>query len=673
MDKKLRRILPIIITCITVILIIVASVLIIKTITDGKNKDDSPRRPGIASVDDSVLAGIEPFEDTYDKIIRDCYSRPGSEWKEGLYTFAYVDDNEIPDLIYMVHSEGKDIGYLYMNAEDNAEMKYLSNVWFGENGYMVEAEESTGENNSKLITYNEYKYVNGEKVPLNTLQYSYTDGEEIRTSTTDGKTVVIDTQEEFLRLINELVSKYRKITAGYSVDEYVNSDKPITEHISGSAPVDFEYVTQPPLIEEGNVTEQHGNYVWVTSTVLNSYASIEYFSEDTCVFKMPENGLYGLIDTRGNVLMPPEYQGFNQCTYGSGDIHYVILSENGNMYELNMDDFSIDPDAHGHGAGNKEIPAGFQDIDRYHNGLAAAKKDGKWGYVDTNLNTVIHFEYSEVTNDPIIDNCRAFDGTYIPVKKGGKMGIIDKNNQIIVPFEFTVIMNSKGGVFIAQKDGKWGFIGIGVQPEEPVRATVGTPDTSTNTDTVQDWERSYLNVINNPTFERFNFIITDIDNNGTPDMVLVAHSGINGPWTAICMNGQETDEFCDEAGYFDYLYVNGNQLATSSFMNFYSTDSNGQEIRQSSESYGYAQYENGLIIAPITYHKVTVYRENTIVSQEYYMYDKNNNFEMFPITEAEFNAVYNDIQRNYTEAEEVYGVDFRASGSNDLEGYIQVF
>ena len=46
---------------------------------------------------------------------------------------------------------------------------------------------------------------------------------------------------------------------------------------------------------------------------------------------------------------------------------------------------------------------------------------------------------------------------------------------------------------------------------------------------------------------------------------------------------------------------------------------------------------------------------------------------MFPITEAEFNAVYNDIQRNYTEAEEVYGVDFRASGSNDLEGYIQVF
>ena len=466
MDKKLRRILPIIITCITVILIIVASVLIIKTITDGKNKDDSPRRPGVASVDDSVLAGIEPFEDTYDKIIRDCYSRPGSEWKEGLYTFAYVDDNEIPDLIYMVHSEGKDIGYLYMNAEDNAEMKYLSNVWFGENGYMVEAEETTGENNSKLITYYEYKYVNGEKVPLNTLQYSYNDGEEIRTSTTDGETVVIDTQEEFLRLINELVSKYRKITAGYSVDEYVNSDKTITEHVTDATPEEYEYVIQAPFVEaeaEENVSET------------------------------------------------------------------VSVSASDNQSE------------------------------------------------------------------------------------------------------------------------------------------------TTNTDTVQDWERSYLNVINNPTFERFNFIITDIDNNGTPDMILVAHSGINGPWTAICMNGQETDEFCDESGYFDYLYVNGNRLATSSFMNFYSTDSSGQEFRQSSESYGYAQYENGLIITPITYIKTTVYRGDTIISQEYYIYDKSNNFEMFPITEAEFNAVYNDIQRNYTEAEEVYSVDFRASGSNDLEGYIQVF
>ena len=253
------------------------------------------------------------------------------------------------------------------------------------------------------------------------------------------------------------------------------------------------------------------------------------------------------------------------------------------------------------------------------------------------------------------------------------MGIINRQNEVVVPFEYTVIMQGKNGIFIAYKDGKWGFIGIGVQPEEPVRATVGTPDTTTNTDTVQDWERSYLNVINNPTFERFNFIITDIDNNGTPDMILVAHSGINGPWTAICMNGQETDEFCDESGYFDYLYVNGNRLATSSFMNFYSTDSSGQEFRQSSESYGYAQYENGLIITPITYIKTTVYRGDTIISQEYYIYDKSNNFEMFPITEAEFNAVYNDIQRNYTEAEEVYGVDFRASGSNDLEGYIQVF
>lgn len=463
MDKKLRRALPIIITCITVILIIVASILIIKTISDGKNKDEPPRRPGVVSLDDSVLAGIGPFEDTYDKIIRDCYSRPGSEWKEGLYTFAYVDDNEIPDLIYMTHSEGKDIGYIYMNAEEREEMKYLSHVWFGENGYMVEAEEATGVNNSKLITYYEYKYVNGEKVPLNTLQYSYTDGEEIRTSTSNGETVVIETEEEFLRLINDLVSKYRKIIAGYSVDDYINSDSTITEHVTGAEPKEYEYEAQAPFVE-------------------------------------PED--------------------------------------------------------------------------------------------DENVSESVSVSASDNQSE------------------------------------------------------------------------------TTNTQIVHDWERSYLNVINNPTFERFNFIITDLDRNGTPDMVLVAHSGINGPWTAISMNGEETEEFCDESGYFDYLYVNGNQLATSSLMTYPATDANGQRVSHHDECYGYANYENGLITTNRAVHRVTVYQDETAVGHEYYIYENGTRTD---ITEAEFNAVYNDIQRNYTQAEEVYGVDFRASGSDDLEGYIQQF
>ena len=153
-------------------------------------------------------------------------------------------------------------------------------------------------------------------------------------------------------------------------------------------------------------------------------------------------------------------------------------------------------------------------------------------------------------------------------------------------------------------------------------------------------------------------------------MVLVAHSGINGPWTAICMNGEETEEFCDESGYFDYLYVNGNQLATSSLMTYPATDANGQRVSHHDVCYGYANYENGLITTNRAVHRVTVYQDEAAVGREYYIYENGTRID---ITEAEFNAVYNDIQRNYTQAEEVYGVDFRASGSDDLEGYIQEF
>ncbi len=49
------------------------------------------------------------------------------------------------------------------------------------------------------------------------------------------------------------------------------------------------------------------------------------------------------------------------------------------------------------------------------------------------------------------------------VKKDGLMGIVtvSRKSKIVADFLFNVIMPGKDGVFIAQKDGKWGFIVTG--------------------------------------------------------------------------------------------------------------------------------------------------------------------------------------------------------------------
>ena len=247
-----------------------------------------------------------------------------------------------------------------------------------------------------------------------------------------------------------------------------------------------ETATTIPLIVTttvpSEITSPDGKYVWKSSKVLGAYTDIDYFNEESLVFKSPATGKYGLLDLEGNVLIEPQYDTFRHCSYGkayynSASYHYLAVSDNVD-YLIDTSNWTVG-NVHGTHSGTNEgenwyVPGGFEEIDRYFNGLAAAKKDGKWGYVDEDHNEVIPFEYSS-TNEKSIDFwptacdfCSPFsaDG-YAPVCKDGKFGIIDKDNAVIVQFDYDRIMPGSNGVFIAEKDGVWGFIGIGTSPKEP--------------------------------------------------------------------------------------------------------------------------------------------------------------------------------------------------------------
>lgn len=71
----------------------------------------------------------------------------------------------------------------------------------------------------------------------------------------------------------------------------------------------------------------------------------------------------------------------------------------------------------------------YEAIENFSDGLAAAKKDGKWGFVDYSNNAVIDFQY---------DDAHSFSDGLAPVQKDGKWGFIDHDNHVVVDFQYDV-------------------------------------------------------------------------------------------------------------------------------------------------------------------------------------------------------------------------------------------
>ncbi len=200
---------------------------------------------------------------------------------------------------------------------------------------------------------------------------------------------------------------------------------------------------------------------------------IRYLNEDCCVFKSKTTGKYGLLDYQGNIILQPNYDEFKTCGSGrdhSGRGSYHILVKIGNEnFEVTVTGTSVTISTTSHAAHSivtDELSdkLAYDERDRYFEGYAAARKDGKWGYVSQEKDKkVIPYEYEAVNDfDDITmlstDYCRKVSNGLIPVKKDGKMGIINLDNDVVVDFEYTNILEGSDGVFIAEKNGIWGVI-----------------------------------------------------------------------------------------------------------------------------------------------------------------------------------------------------------------------
>ena len=204
-------------------------------------------------------------------------------------------------------------------------------------------------------------------------------------------------------------------------------------------------------------------------------AEIIYLDENCAYFKSASTGKFGLLDYQGNVILQPHYDGFTRCgsgrDYSNRGSYHSLLIMGSDFYEFSIINGTVTVSETPHIPHSVEAdPLGdnsYDERDRYFEGYAAARKNGKWGYVSQDRNKkVIDYEFDPVNNlqaseAAACDYCRPVTGGLIAVKKGSMMGIIDLDGKTVVPYEYSNIMPGSNGVFIAQKSGTWGVILVG--------------------------------------------------------------------------------------------------------------------------------------------------------------------------------------------------------------------
>ena len=96
-----------------------------------------------------------------------------------------------------------------------------------------------------------------------------------------------------------------------------------------------------------------------------------------------------------------------------------------------------------------ERPTNLEECKMFKEGLAAVKKNGKWGFIDKTGKIVFPIEYDWV---------RSFSEGLAAVEKNRKWGFVDKTGKVVVPMEYDEVWDLREGLVTVMKWGMWGFV-----------------------------------------------------------------------------------------------------------------------------------------------------------------------------------------------------------------------
>jgi len=127
----------------------------------------------------------------------------------------------------------------------------------------------------------------------------------------------------------------------------------------------------------------------------------------------------GFIDEAGNVVIPLDYYGRVTVDGRERLVHFPFFSE-GLTAVMNADGKFGYIDRHN----NTVVPFCYDDARPFTCGLAAVKKNGRYGFINSNGEEILSLEY---------DWAGEFS-ELAPVRRGDKLGFVNKRGDIVVPF-----------------------------------------------------------------------------------------------------------------------------------------------------------------------------------------------------------------------------------------------
>ncbi|MBK8847129.1 MAG: WG repeat-containing protein [Bacteroidetes bacterium] len=147
---------------------------------------------------------------------------------------------------------------------------------------------------------------------------------------------------------------------------------------------------------------------------------------------------YALIDTLGKLVTPFLYDELGEEHYSSLTIYKNIMpaKKNGKWGFINTE-------------GKETIPFQYKFVSQFRNDNAVAEVDTLYGMLNLKGDTLVPFTYEfiDIMSDSIY-----------PARRNNKYGFINSQNEIIIPFEYEYVAGFNEGLGFACKNGCCGFI-----------------------------------------------------------------------------------------------------------------------------------------------------------------------------------------------------------------------
>lgn len=165
------------------------------------------------------------------------------------------------------------------------------------------------------------------------------------------------------------------------------------------------------------------------------------YGYDNIIFKsrklifLNKDGLFGLVDFNGNVVLPFIYEEGKQenikdlfSVKKNGKYGFISLKEQKEVIPTMYDDIKTAEQIYDDGIISIDNPCQSM--------IISARKNGKWGAIDLSGRTVIPFIYD---HDPNSYRTNLFINGVSIVKKDEKFGLIDESGKMVIPTKYKSI------------------------------------------------------------------------------------------------------------------------------------------------------------------------------------------------------------------------------------------